>query len=265
MSDTGDTRDSWNELAADWDIQVGDEGDRNRILNSDPVLWAFAGDVAGRDVLDAGCGTGYLSRKLKAKGARVRGVDFSEKMIEIALAKDPEIDFRVDSVAELVTVADESVDLVLSNYVLMDCGDLEGTAQSFARVLRRGGAAVAIFSHPCFPGGHMKTSEDARQVEVHWEFPYFERNRVVDPPWAHFTREFIWFHRPLSDYWKAFKAAGFEVEDLEEPRLTEERYHLAENERRLARSRCLPWSIAFKLRKPSLTAEDPGPPVKTSS
>ena len=41
-----------------------DEGDGNRILNSDPVLWAFAGDVDGLTVLDAGCGTGYLSKMM---------------------------------------------------------------------------------------------------------------------------------------------------------------------------------------------------------
>ncbi len=29
--------------------------------------------------------------------------------------------------------------------------------------------------------------------------------------WAHFTSAFIWFHRPLSAYWKAFRDAGFDV------------------------------------------------------
>ena len=63
-------RDSWNRIAGDWDVQVGNEGDSNRILNSDPVLWDFAGDVSGLKVLDAGCGTGYLTRKLYARGAK---------------------------------------------------------------------------------------------------------------------------------------------------------------------------------------------------
>ena len=37
----------WDHRAKDWDIQVGDDGDSNRILNSDPVIWSFAGNVAG--------------------------------------------------------------------------------------------------------------------------------------------------------------------------------------------------------------------------
>ncbi len=56
--DLEETRDLWNCLADDWRTQVGDDGGANRILNSDPVLWKFAGDVRGRRVLDAGCGTG---------------------------------------------------------------------------------------------------------------------------------------------------------------------------------------------------------------
>ena len=34
-----ETQDFWNRVAYDWDIQVGDKGDLNRALNSDPVLW----------------------------------------------------------------------------------------------------------------------------------------------------------------------------------------------------------------------------------
>ncbi len=92
-----ETRDLWNRVADDWRMQVGDDGDGNRILNSDPVLWAFAGDVSGRTVLDAGCGTRYLSKKLRDRGACVTGIDFSERMIETARAHNPDRDFRVDS------------------------------------------------------------------------------------------------------------------------------------------------------------------------
>jgi hypothetical protein len=36
--DAEETYHSWNQKAQEWDIQVGDYGDRNRVLNSDPVL-----------------------------------------------------------------------------------------------------------------------------------------------------------------------------------------------------------------------------------
>jgi SAM-dependent methyltransferase len=242
-------RDRWDLLADDWRTQVGTEGDSNRRMNSDPVLRQLAGDVRGLAVLDAGCGTGYLSAKLRGRGARVTGVDLSGRMVEIARADHPGIDFRVDSCAELATCADGQFDLVVANYVLMDTPDLEATMRAFARVLKAGGAAVLVFSHPCFPQGRADASGDGREVCYRWDFPYFEPRTCVDPPWGHFRHEFVWFHRPLSDYWKAFTAAGFAVVGFEEPRVTPERYHLAESERKLANSKARPYSVAFRLVK----------------
>lgn len=246
-----ETRDFWNRIAADWRIQVGDDGDLNRRLNSDPVLWAMAGDVRGRDVLDAGCGTGYLAGQLARQGARVIGADFSERMIAIARSTHPTLDFRVDSCTELATVGDATVDLVVSNYVLMDTPDLAGTIRAFHRVLRPGGHAVVIFSHPCFPQGRSDSGPGPLDVSYRWSWSYFDSVKMVDPPWHHFTSEFIWFHRPLSTYWKAFRGAGFAVVDMEEPRIAPERYHLADSPKRLENSKSRPYSIAFKLHRPT--------------
>jgi ubiquinone/menaquinone biosynthesis C-methylase UbiE len=249
-----ETQDFWNRVANDWQIQVGDDGDGNRRLNSDPVLETFAGDVNGLTVLDAGCGTGYLSRKLHKQGARVTGIDFSERMISIARARHPDLDFRMDSCSELATIEDEHYDLLIANYVLMDTPDLRGTMVAFNRVLKPDGLAVLVFSHPCFPQGRAAVSEDAEEVWYGWSFPYFDARKCTDPPWAHFRSEFIWFHRPLSDYWKAFMAAGFAVVDFEEPRISEARYHLATTAKELRNSKTRPYSVAFKLRKVSRPA-----------
>lgn len=238
----------WNRVASDWQTQVGDEGDENRRLNSDPVLWDFAGDVRDLDVLDAGCGTGYLSRQLNARGARVVGVDLSENMVSIAKESSPELDLRVDSVSALTSVDDSQFDLVIANYVLMDVPLLQETLDAFYRVLRSDGAAVVVFSHPCFPQGR-RTEGPRGAASYSWERPYFQPHKVVDPPWRHFTSDFIWFHRPLSDYWKAFVTAGFSVSRFEEPRITADRYHLAATPRELESNKTRPYSVAFKLVK----------------
>jgi SAM-dependent methyltransferase len=249
-----EARDLWNCVADDWQRQVGDDGDGNRILNSDPVLWAFAGDVKGRTVFDAGCGTGYLSKKLQDRGARVTGIDFSERMIEIARAHNPSIDYRVDSCTELATIEDEHFDLVIANYVLMDTPDLHGTLHAFHRVLKPHGVAVLVFSHPCFPQELATVSRNGDEITYRWDFSYFEPKKCIDPSWAHFTADFIWFHRPLSDYWKAFVAAGFVMVDFEELRITADCYHLAKTARGLKNSQTRPYSVVFKLLKTQHTA-----------
>lgn len=238
----------WDGVAPDWDIQVGTDGDQNRLLNSDPVLWRFAGEVAGRDVLDAGCGTGYLTKMLAERGARVTGIDVSAEMISIARERAPGIEFRVDSCAELATVAGDSIDLVVANYVLMDTPDLAGTMTAFNRVLRPGGHAVLVFSHPCFP---QAAAEDAGDdaTRYRWDASYFDEAKRVDPPWGHFSSEFIWFHRPLSQYFNAFIRAGFDVAGFEEPRIVQERFHHVADPEQLRKLKTRPYSVAFKLHK----------------
>ncbi|MFT7484449.1 MAG: hypothetical protein ACI9F9_000289 [Candidatus Paceibacteria bacterium] len=251
---------SWDMKAADWDEQVGEEGDMNRRLNSDPVLWRFAGEVDGLDVLDAGCGTGYLSRELTRRGARVVGVDFSPEMIAIAQTRATEqglaIDHRVGDCSHLFIGEGPqagSFDLAFSNYVLMDLADLNGNIRSLFQALRPGGMAVLVFSHPCFPQGETTlASDDPRDpsVRYHWSHNYFEPRAFLEPAWGRFDSAFPSYHRPLSSYFAAFRAAGFEVTDLEEPRLLPERFHLVKEARRKHRSQLLPYSIAFRLRRP---------------
>jgi SAM-dependent methyltransferase len=252
--DARETYQSWNQKAQEWDIQVGDQGDRNRILNSDPVLWQFIGNVQGLSILDAGCGTGYLSRQLCKQGAIVTGIDLSPKMLEIAQqkaqAENLPIHFQEDSCSELKSLPKNHFDALVSNYVLMDLPDLEGSAHAFHHILKPGGIAVVIFSHPCFPQGDEATVHSDRSITYRWGNSYFEQRKYRDTPWKHFTSEFIWFHRPLSDYWKAFKNAGFNVIDFEEPRLRKDQLDKAITEQERFNCQTRPYSVAFKLSKP---------------
>lgn len=248
-----EVREFWDRVAEDWEIQVGDDGDNNRLLNSDPVLWQFLGDVRGLRILDAGCGTGYLTRKLAQNGALVTGVDISPKMLEIArkksIAAGLNIAYHLDSCSQLNSCSDCLFDAIVSNYVLMDVPDLESTIENFYRVLKPHGIAVLVFSHPCFPQGKARVIELDEIVLYEWNFSYFGRCKCLELPWGHFKSDFIWFHRPLSDYWKAFKTSRFKVIDFEEPRITEERFHLAKTERTLKNAKSRPYSVAFKLQK----------------
>ena len=248
-----EVREFWNQVAQDWHIQVGEDGDSNRILNSDPILWKFMGDIRGLQILDAGCGTGYLTRKLVKQGAFATGVDISPKMVEIAREKSQQIGvnikYYIDSCSELNCFDDAVFDLLVSNYVLMDVPDLESTMQAFNRVLKVGSNAILLFSHPCFPQGKATVTEKDGTINYEWNVSYFERHQRLDPPWGHFTSDFISFHRPLSDYWKSFKASGFDIIEFEEPRITEDRFHLAQDSRKLHDAKTRPYSVAFKLQK----------------
>ena len=173
-----EARDFWNGVAEDWRIQVGDEGDSNRRLNSDPVLWAFAGDVRGLEVLDAGCGTGYLTNRLSERGALVTGIDFSERMIAIAQDTTPAVDFRVDSCSEFRTIGDEHFDMVIANYVFMDTPDLHGAVQPRSKTGRGGGAGLlpSVFS-----GRRCHSFEGRRKIPLRLGLAILPRKEMHRP------------------------------------------------------------------------------------
>src|SRR4051794_2674109 len=59
----------------------------NNLINAyytRPAILDLAGDVAGRRILDAGCGAGPLAASLRDRGAVVTGFDLSATMVELA-------------------------------------------------------------------------------------------------------------------------------------------------------------------------------------
>jgi len=250
-----DVAGSWDAKADLWDTKYDQEGDSNRKYQSDQVLFDLLGEVAGLRVLDAGCGQGYLSRILARRGASVVGVENSRRFYELALgyqAEEPlDIVYHRGSISDMPYLEDASFDAIASNYVLMDTRDYQGAVREFARVLRPGGVALLIFSHPCFhtPGsGWLRQPPDSlrREDRVRWMVDQYFHRGVQQLDWHPFDTPFFLFHRTLSDYYGAFQAAGLRITDLKEPSVTErgERELAPHNVRHLKR---IPYSVAFRL------------------
>jgi SAM-dependent methyltransferase len=108
------------------------------------------GDVTGQDVLDAGCGEGYLSRILAARGARVTGVDLSPRLVALAGQKPAAgpITYLAADLCERQPGLDRRFDAIASFFVLNDVEDHRGFAETLARALRPGGRAVLGFNNP---------------------------------------------------------------------------------------------------------------------
>jgi SAM-dependent methyltransferase len=103
--------------------------------------------VAGRDVLDFGCGMGRASRELARRGARVTGLDVSPGMIADAQRRGSDVRYLVGNGRDLPALADQSFDLVLaadSFPYLVASGLLAAHLAEFVRVLRPGGGLIVF-------------------------------------------------------------------------------------------------------------------------
>ncbi len=125
----------------------GVEGDPFGML---PHLLKLLGDIAGRSVLDAGCGEGYLARILAARGAHVTGIDLSPRLIALAKAKDPdgEITYQVADLSTPLSDLMERFDAIASYLVLNDVADYQGFATTLAAALKPGGRLVLALNNP---------------------------------------------------------------------------------------------------------------------
>jgi ubiquinone/menaquinone biosynthesis C-methylase UbiE len=99
------------------------------------------------DVLDAGCGTGFLSLELAARGHRVSGIDFAPAMLAAAAGKAEAAGLAVrfeEGDAEQLRFVAHSFDLVISRHVLWTLPHPEAAIDEWIRVLRPGGRLAVV-------------------------------------------------------------------------------------------------------------------------
>lgn len=164
------------------------------------------GEASGLDVLDAGCGEGYLSRILARRGARVTGIDISPRLIEIARAKDLDgaIVYQVADLSQPLPAYQGHFDLVTSYFVLNDVCDYQGFLTTLAVALKPTGRLVILMNNPysLVVRSHI-TDYFAASGQA---FPY--RGLAEEG-----VRVYFW-HRTLEEYLSACFAAGFQLRCL---------------------------------------------------
>jgi ubiquinone/menaquinone biosynthesis C-methylase UbiE len=106
-------------------------------------------DVAGRNVLDLGCGTGRWLACLLARGASsVVGIDLSRAMLSIARGRSAIRDRLVLADGLQLPFQASAFDLVLSSFALNHIKDLQGLAQELARTTKSAGRLLISELHP---------------------------------------------------------------------------------------------------------------------
>lgn len=172
-----------------------------------PAMIDLAGNVRGKHILDAGCGSGPLSAALRDQGATVAGFDASTKMIELARQRlGPGTELHVADLGGPLPFDDGAFDDVVCSLVLHYLQDWSGALTELHRMLRPGGRLIASVNHPIIH--KMIDPEAAYFATAQWSQTHTFDGRPTT---------LTYWHRPLHAMTDAFTQAGFRITRISEP------------------------------------------------
>jgi SAM-dependent methyltransferase len=209
-------------MAADY-VEMG-----RRNWASDAVSWGIfdvpeetlsllPDDLEGKDVVELGCGTGYVSAWMARRGARPVGIDNSPAQLETARRFQREfgIEFPLHlGDAEETPFADASFDFAISEYGAAIWCDPYRWIPEAARILRPGGRLHFLGNSTLLMLTTPSDDEDAPATEK-LERPLFGMHRFA---WSDGSVE---FHIPHGEMLRLLRQSGFEVEELIEVQIPE--------------------------------------------
>jgi SAM-dependent methyltransferase len=137
-----------DELAAQLDPELMPPHEPDRF---ERALLEAIGEIAGKRVLDLGCGDGELSLQLVDRGADVTGLDISPGMVEVARRRLER--FRPDAAVRFTAAPIESSDLepgsfdVVAGKWILHHLDLRDGTDAIDALLKPGGVGVFFENH----------------------------------------------------------------------------------------------------------------------
>jgi SAM-dependent methyltransferase len=171
-------------------------------------------DVAGKDIVELGCGTAYFGAWLKRAGARrVVGVDVTPAQLDTARRMDAEFGVGLELVeanAEEVPLPDESFDIVVSEYGASIWCDPALWVAEAARLLRPEGELLfmrgSTLRNLCVP-------VDEGPATDRLLLPQKGLYRI---DWREGDMAGSEFHAPMAEMFAILRENGFELLDFRE-------------------------------------------------
>lgn len=167
-------------------------------------------DVAGKDVIELGCGTAYVCGWLARRGARPVGIDNSPRQLETARALRDEHGLRFPlrlGDAEATPFPDASFDLAISEYGAAIWCDPYRWIPEAARLLRPGGRLI-------FLGNSTLQALCEREVGPATDHLVHDQFGLHRMEWDDPEGSCVEYHLPHGEMIRLLRATGFVIEDL---------------------------------------------------
>lgn len=173
-----------------------------------PAVLSLLPSVAGLNVLDAGCGSGWYAEYLVEHGATVTAVDVSPKLVTLTKARlGNRVQVLQADLGRPLDFADDDIfDLVLCPLVMHYLKDWKAVFVEFHRLLKGSGVLLLSTHHPFMDFQLFETES------------YFT-TELLEDEWS--TGKVRYYRRPLTAMIEALAEAGFVVERILEPQPTD--------------------------------------------
>jgi 2-polyprenyl-3-methyl-5-hydroxy-6-metoxy-1,4-benzoquinol methylase len=183
--------------------------------------------VRGLDVLDLGCGQGWFSRQLAMRGAKVRAIDWSERLIGHARRHEAEAPLGIAyEVLDAAHVGERfgasSLDRITACMSIMDMPAPGAVLASARPLLRDGGRLVMSVPNPVTDSTYREWERDAygRKKSLKIDRYFDAATTLMDWGMKRLATRFrtVQYRYTLEQWSRMIEDAGFVIARLREPR-----------------------------------------------
>lgn len=169
-----------------------------------PALISLLPELGQQNILDAGCGSGWLTEYMLAQGAKVTALDFNSDFVSLTQQRvQGKAEVLQANLAEpLPVLADATFDLITCPLVMHYLKDWLPVFKEFYRVLKPDGQLIFSTHHPIIDWQNFP-------VESYFSF------ELLEDEWD--VGKVKFYRRPLSAMSQDLAEAGFFIERLLEP------------------------------------------------
>ena len=195
-----------------------------------PTMLALLPDLHGKKLLDLGCGCGeHLRLYLQQGAAAVTGLDLSVNML--AQARHDLLQCGADTTVcslyhlpmeNLADLPEDGFDVITSSFAFHYVQDFPALLASIADKLAPGGTLLFSQEHPittCHKEGE-RWEKDNNKQQVAYRLNHYREEGERDRNW--FKQPFKTYHRTVATIINDLIAAGFQIERMAEPMLTDQ-------------------------------------------
>lgn len=171
-------------------------------------------------ILDACCGSGWLTSRLLQDFPETSGFDSSKELIAFAQKKYPNINFSIADAANNLPYEKDFFDVVILNMAAPDLENLHQSFQNLSAILKNNGRFTMTIPNPyyTYPVAVWKRSFadfiQFKKPSLKIQLPYFQA-QAIEREFGKGNKISSHFY-PLSSYLNAAKDAGLKLKEIKE-------------------------------------------------